>query len=63
MAIAQAEDAATTRCEVEIVGDEHRLSRCLCSVCSRWIKRENGFGGFAVEVAGGLVGEQEAAGW
>jgi hypothetical protein len=56
MAIAQAEDSAATRGEVEIVGDEDAGELMLA--VQLLDEGEDSFGGFAVEVAGGLVGEK-----
>ena len=58
IAIAQTEDAAATRGEVEIVGDEDAGELMLA--VQLLDEGEDGFGGFAVEVAGGFVGEKEA---
>ena len=57
MAVAQAQDAAATRGEVEIVGDENAGQPVLG--VQPLDEGEDGFGGFAVEVAGGLVGEEK----
>ncbi len=57
MAIAQAEDAAATRGEVEIVGDEDAGESMLA--VQLLDQGEDGLGGFAVEVAGWFVGEEK----
>ena len=57
LAVAQAEDAAAARGEVEIMGDEN-AGQLVFGVQSL-DEGEDGFGGFAVEVAGGFVGEEK----
>ena len=57
LAIAQAEDSATARGEVEIVGDEDAGE--LVFGVQTLDEGEDGLGGFAVEVAGWFVGEEK----
>jgi hypothetical protein len=57
LAVAQAEDSAAARGEVEIVGDENAGESMLA--VQLLDEGEDRFGGFAVEIAGGLVGEKE----
>ena len=57
LAVAQAEDTAAARGEVEIVGDEN-AGQLVFGVQSL-DEGEDGLGGFAVEVAGWFVGEEK----